>query len=73
MPYLLRTYNMAKLYRFCMSLYPVVFLLLPTLNLIAWSGFDTASNTIDPVTNGMLWIGIAVILVLVRFGLISFS
>lgn len=73
LPRLLSTCDLAKLYRFCMSLYPIVFLLLPTLNLIAWSGFDAASNSINPVTKGMLWIGIAVILILVRFAVIAYS
>ena len=72
-PRLLRTYDMAKSYRFCMSLYPIIFLLLPALNLIARSGFDATLNSVDPVTEGILWIGIAVILVLARFAVTAYS
>ncbi|KAF5386762.1 hypothetical protein D9615_001646 [Tricholomella constricta] len=62
MPTLLRTFEITKLYTFCMSLWPITFAALPFLNLLARSGLDAATGTIDSESLGTIWIGIAFVL-----------
>ncbi|KAH7889900.1 major facilitator superfamily domain-containing protein [Phlebopus sp. FC_14] len=62
MSYLLRTFDCAKMYNFCMALWPYTYLSLPILNLIACKGLDEVTGTFDESTTAMLWTGIAIVL-----------
>jgi hypothetical protein len=73
MPYLLRTFDKAKLYNFCMCLFPFMFILLSTLNLIARSGYDEVTGVINSHTTSLLWAGIALVLSISRFVNLSFA
>ncbi|KAJ7270916.1 major facilitator superfamily domain-containing protein [Mycena rebaudengoi] len=61
MPTLLRIYENAKMYKFCMGVWPVTFMLVPFLNIIARTGIDEGRERMDPRSTVMLWIGIAVV------------
>jgi len=52
MPYLMRTFDKAKVYNFCMCLFPFMFITLSTLNLIARSGYDEATGVMNSHTTG---------------------
>ena len=74
MPYLLRRFDHAKMYNFCMAIWPYCYVLLPGLNLIARMGVvDEATGQIDPSTKALLWIGIGGILLLARSACLAFS
>jgi len=73
MPHLLRNVDKAKLYNFCMAMFPCAFIVLSTLNFIARTGFDEASGTVNPHASGLVWIGIALVLTMVRIGNLSYS
>jgi hypothetical protein len=63
---ILRRFEHAKIYHFCMSVWPFTFALLPLLNLIARSGYDSITGTISPDRTVVLWVGIAFVLALAR-------
>lgn len=73
LPYLLRRFDKAELYNFCMSMFPCAFILLSTLNFFARINFDEVSGTASPHATGLVWTGIAVVLTIVRIGNISYS
>lgn len=73
MSYLLRTFDPAKMYNFCMSLWPYTFLFLPFLNLIARAGLDETTGELGANTVALLWVGIAFILLLCKVAGLSYS
>ncbi|KAJ8592806.1 MFS general substrate transporter [Rhizopogon salebrosus TDB-379] len=73
MSYLLRTFDPAKMYNFCMSLWPYTFLFLPFLNLIARAGLDETTGELGVNTVALLWVGIAFILLLCKVAGLSYS
>jgi hypothetical protein len=73
MPYLMRTFDKAKVYNFCMCLFPFMFVVLSTLNLIARSGYDEVTGVMNSHTTGLLWAGIALVLSMSRFVNLSFA
>ncbi|KAH7929785.1 MFS general substrate transporter [Leucogyrophana mollusca] len=73
MSYLLRTFDCAKMYNFCMGLWPYTFALLPVLNLIARSGLDETTGELNATTISLLWIGIAVVLGISKVGALAYS
>jgi len=73
LPTLLRTFEITRLYTFCMSLWPLTFAALPFLNLLARSSLDTATGLIDAETQVKIWIGIALILGMSRVGCLAYS
>lgn len=73
MPYLLRRFDHAKMYNFCMGLWPYSFVLLPGLNLIARTGVDELTGQILPSTKVLVWIGIAGLLAVTRTACLAFS
>ncbi|KAK2467032.1 hypothetical protein APHAL10511_001290 [Amanita phalloides] len=73
LPSLLNIFNNAKLYSFCMALWPFAFAVLPFLNSIAVIGMDPSTGTINPYAFAPLWVGIAVALSIARFSCIAFS
>ncbi|KAJ7470281.1 major facilitator superfamily domain-containing protein [Mycena latifolia] len=73
MPFLLRTYRVAKLYNYSMRIWPVTFFLMPFLNVIVRSGYDEKLALVDPTTNAMLWIGIAVVLTCSRIAALAYA
>ncbi|KAJ3773904.1 major facilitator superfamily domain-containing protein [Lentinula raphanica] len=85
MPILLRRFEAAKIYSFCMALWPVVFLVLPCLNIIArygseygLDGLDNGQehsqglNHLSPHTKAILWVGFFAALTLSRVGGIAY-
>ena len=74
MPFLLRRFDHARMYNFCMGLWPFCFVLLPGLNLLARAGaLDAQTGALDPATHAFIWLGIGVILFLSRVAALSFS
>lgn len=73
LPTLLRTFDIAKMYNFCMLLWPLTFAALPLLNHIARGGLDKVTNTMDPQTMSLLWTGIAFVLACSRVGCLAYS
>ncbi|KAG1882948.1 major facilitator superfamily domain-containing protein [Suillus subluteus] len=66
MSYLLRTFDSAKMYSFCISIWPYTFLVLPILNLIARAGLDETTGELGTTTVALLWVGIAFVLMLTK-------
>ena len=74
MPYLLRRFDHAKMYNFCMAIWPYCFLCLPIVNLIARMGTtEEVPNMIDPAAKTLVWIGIGVVMTLARSAGLAFS
>ncbi|KAF7984675.1 hypothetical protein HWV62_12947 [Athelia sp. TMB] len=73
MPYLVRTFNKAKMYNFCFWMFPIIFPLLAALNVIAREGYNAATGKLDPLALTALWIGIAIVLAMSRFAGLAFG
>ncbi|KAG2115131.1 major facilitator superfamily domain-containing protein [Suillus discolor] len=73
MSYLLRTFDPAKIYCFCMSLWPYTFLVLPVLNLIARAGLDETTGELGTTAVAFLWVGIAFVLLLTKAACIAYG
>ncbi|KAG1736727.1 major facilitator superfamily domain-containing protein [Suillus lakei] len=73
MSYLLRTFDSAKMYNFCMGLWPYTFLVLPVLNLVARAGLDETTGEIGTATVALLWVGIAFALMLTKVASLAYS
>lgn len=74
MPVLLRRFDHARTYNFCMGLWPFCFVLLPGLNIIArWGALDLATGELGPTTKSLVWLGIGVILCISRCAALAFS
>lgn len=73
MPFLLRRFNHAHIYNFCMSLWPYGFILMPGLNFIARTGVLDETGALHPVTKMLVWLGIVFLLCLTRVACLAFS
>lgn len=73
MPTVLRRFDHAKLYHFSMKIWPMTFLSLPLLNVIARRGLDAETGKLTPGTVQILWIGIGIALCVFRVALIGYS
>ncbi|KAG1749005.1 major facilitator superfamily domain-containing protein [Suillus paluster] len=73
MSYLLRTFDSAKMYNFCMALWPYTFLILPVLNLIARAGLDETTGELGTPAVALLWVGIAFVLMLSKVASLAYS
>ncbi|KAI9569076.1 major facilitator superfamily domain-containing protein [Boletus coccyginus] len=73
MSYILRTFDCAKMYNFCMGLWPFTYIALPILSAIARSGIDEETGQLDAYTTATLWAGIAIVLVVSRACGLAFS
>ncbi|KAJ3774782.1 major facilitator superfamily multidrug-resistance, DHA1 sub-family [Lentinula raphanica] len=76
MPALLRRVDHAKCYHFTIAVWPAVFLLLPSLNVLArklasTGGMDRTTDEMASTT--LLWIGIGCVLVLARIGFLPYT
>ena len=71
MPFLLRRFDHARTYNFCMSLWPFCFVLLPGLNILARMG--AVDGELAPATQAFVWLGIGVILFISRCAALAFS
>lgn len=71
-PWVLRTFDKANVYNFCMCTFPVVFCLMGCLNPIARAGYDEASQSFRPATTSLLYATIAVLLLLARVCVMAF-
>lgn len=72
MSYLLRTFDSAKMYNFCMALWPYTFLVLPILNLIARAGLDETTGELGTTIVALLWVGIAFVLMLSKVACLAY-
>ncbi|KAJ3741817.1 major facilitator superfamily domain-containing protein [Lentinula detonsa] len=73
MPFLLRRFEAAKIYNMSITAWPVTFLILPTLNMIARYGLDESTGQLGSRSHSALWIGIVIVLALSRVGGIAYS
>ncbi|KAI0646944.1 MFS general substrate transporter [Trametes meyenii] len=74
MPFILRRFDHARMYNFCMGLWPFCFVLLPGLNLLArWGGLDELTGELLPATQALVWVGIGVILTISKAAALAFS
>ncbi|KAG6336070.1 hypothetical protein ID866_3017 [Astraeus odoratus] len=71
-PYLLRTFDCATLYAFCMSMWPLAYFCLPFLNVIARLGL-TEGGELSTSACAMLWTGIIIVLAISRVGILGYS
>ncbi|KZP18281.1 MFS general substrate transporter [Athelia psychrophila] len=62
LPYLLRTFNTARMYNAAMCMFPFIFCLMPLLNVIARAGLDPTTGLIGPYATGLIWICIFLLL-----------
>ena len=70
MPYILRRFDYAKTYTVCMYIWPVVFGLLPFLNVLARGHLPTNSNT---ASSALVWTGLLTIFAVSKIGTIPHS
>ncbi|KAJ7136766.1 major facilitator superfamily domain-containing protein [Mycena epipterygia] len=68
MPTLMRRFNIASMYIFCMGVWPITFMLVPLLNLIARMGLDKPTGAFNP----LLWVGISVMLICWRVSCLAY-
>ncbi|KZT28496.1 MFS general substrate transporter [Neolentinus lepideus HHB14362 ss-1] len=73
LPIVLKRFDTAKVYTFCMSLWTYVFMLLPVLNVIARIGAQPAGGVIDARVKALVWAGLGIVLALSRLGCLAFS
>jgi hypothetical protein len=73
MPWVLRTFDLDVMYRFCMGLFPCAFVSLPMLNLLARTGVGPEGNVTVQWVRGALWVGIATTLAMSRVANLAFS
>ncbi|KZP15745.1 MFS general substrate transporter [Athelia psychrophila] len=73
MPYILRTFDKAKMYNLCFCMYPLLFPIMSVLNIIARAGYDEATETLSAQTTAAVWAGIALLLLMSRFAMIAFA
>ncbi|KAJ4467456.1 major facilitator superfamily domain-containing protein [Lentinula edodes] len=73
MPFLLRRIEAARIYNLSIAAWPVTFLFLPTLNMIARYGLDESTGQLGSRSHSALWVGIVIVLVLSRVGGIAYS
>ena len=75
MPYLLRRFDHAKMYNFCMGIWPYSFVLLPGLNLIAQTGLmmEGDGSILNPHAKTLVWIGAGIVLASVRVACLAYS
>ncbi|PPQ83228.1 Psilocybin Transporter (PsiT) [Psilocybe cyanescens] len=71
-PWVLRTFDKAKVYKFCMCSFPLVFALMGCLNPLARTGYNEISKTIHPTTTGLLYAAIALLLLMARVCVMAF-
>ncbi|KAF7986656.1 hypothetical protein HWV62_26492 [Athelia sp. TMB] len=62
LPYLLRTYSTAGMYNAAMCMFPIMFLLMPLLNLAARRGLDSATGAVGPGAMSFIWVCIGLLL-----------
>ncbi|KAF8551945.1 MFS general substrate transporter [Imleria badia] len=70
MPYILRRFDYAKTYNVCMYIWPVVFGLLPFLNVLARTHPPTSSNT---ASSALVWTGLLTLFAVSKIGAIPHS
>lgn len=73
MPYLIRTFNHAKMYNLCFWMFPFVFPLLALLNVIARAGYDGNSGKLSAHASAAIWVGVALILAMSRIAGLAFG
>lgn len=73
MPAILRRVDHARMYHFCMKIWPFTFLSLPILNIIARHGIVPGTTQLDPFTIITLWACITVILCMTRIAFLAYS
>ncbi|GLB35092.1 putative peptidase family M13 [Lyophyllum shimeji] len=70
MPAILHRFNHAKMYHFCMKIWPCVFLSLPLLNTVARQGLDAGRGQVLTVA---IWVLIAAVLLAARVAFLAYS
>ncbi|KZP23636.1 MFS general substrate transporter [Athelia psychrophila] len=73
MPWILRTFDKAKMYNLTMWLFLCLYPLLSVLNLIARSGYNAVTGEMDPAANAVLWAVIVLILIILRIANLGYS
>ncbi|KIJ44207.1 hypothetical protein M422DRAFT_67512 [Sphaerobolus stellatus SS14] len=75
MPSLLRRCSPLTAYKYCMKLWPVAYIFLPFLNLLARMGLDSASENevLTSRFSALLWVGVGVCLAMTRIANLAFS
>lgn len=72
LPWLLRTFSTSRMYFWSMAVWPITFLSLPLLNLVARYGVDSRDH-MKPSMHALLWVGIGLNLVISRIGNLALS
>ncbi|KZP26906.1 MFS general substrate transporter [Athelia psychrophila] len=72
-PYLIRTFNHAKIYNLCFWVFPFTFPLLAVLNLIARAGYDRTTGELSSQASAAIWVGIAIVMAMARIANLAYS
>ncbi|QRV90136.1 major facilitator superfamily transporter [Ceratobasidium sp. AG-Ba] len=73
LPYLLRRFQPAKIFRICMVAWPICFAIPPVLNIIARISSDNGAHEIGQEATAAIWIGIWFAQVLSKFACMSYA
>lgn len=73
MPVLLHRFDHAKMYHFCVKIWPCTFIALPSLNILARLYVNPDTGHLDPFVIPILWGLIAIVLCLARVGFLGYS
>ena len=71
-PFVLRAFDKARVYNFCMCSFPFVFGILALLHPIAKIGYDPIEKTMDERTVGLLYVVIGFLLLVARICVMAF-
>lgn len=70
---ILATFDHAKTYYVCNSVWPLVYLMFPFLNLIARRGLEEVSGTASSHSVALVWVGVGLNLMLNRIACLCYS
>lgn len=56
MPVIIRRFDLAAAYNFCMAAWPFTFATFPVMQLTVRAGYDAVAGTVDPSTRALLWV-----------------
>jgi hypothetical protein len=73
LPVLLRRFSPARIYMTCMKMWPLAFICMPLLNVIARTGVDAATGKMLHTTAPLTWMGIIGLILWTRIACIAYS
>lgn len=62
LPYLLRTYNTARMYNATICMFPCIFCLMPLLNVVARAGLNPETGMVGVGATAVIWVCLGLLL-----------